>query len=137
MSIIKLALLKSFCLYLLYETFVNQLHALTVVLLLDFAFSFWFFLERCYHPERNLGRADFLSLLKRYSIESPCLFPALLCSDFEIDKIFENLSLLVPSSNVFLASKFSFSIFPLTFSILKYIPWLELSAFIRLLMKTL
>ena len=46
----------------------------------------FFFLEHRYRPERNLGFADFLPLLKRYSIVSPCLFtPVPCCSGcFEI-----------------------------------------------------
>ena len=58
-----------------------------------------------------------LALLKKYSSESACLVPPCLCSGcFETLKIFESLSSLVPSSNVFLASKISFSVFPLFFN---------------------
>ena len=62
-STIKFPFSTSSGLYLLYETLINKFLDFTFVLLY-FVFAFFFsFLERCYHPERNLGVADLLAVV--------------------------------------------------------------------------
>ena len=121
-STTKFTFSTSSAMYLLYEMFVNKVLDFSFVLLY-FVLAFFFFSEWCYHPERNVGLADFLAVV----------IPPIVCSEvsscprflpppwnsgcFETVPSFENLLYAPSSFKVFSTS--NVSSLPWTWLILK------------------